>query len=344
MLSNVALETDGDANLKLSTMDMEIGIRYTTAAIVEKPGGITVPARLFRELVGALPKGHLDLSLNAKTQILTLKSGRNEAKIKGIDIAEFPTLPTPATLPSVTLPANDLQRLISSVAFAASNDESRATLTGVYTVLGDQQVEMAATDGFQLAHRVLHLEEPARDPAAILIPKRGLLTLGAILSKMSLEDGQDIDVFAGQSQVIFSLPGCDLISQLVEANFPAYTKIIPTSHTSRANVDRQALTRAIGTARLFANTVKLTLTPAAASILRVDSDGGEDGDVTIDIDCEASGPALTVRLNASFALAALSAIDDTQVELRMTTPFRPIVFKPASNDDHVIVIMPMSDK
>lgn len=343
VLSNVALETDGNAHLKLSAMDMEIVVRYTTDAIVEKPGGITVPARLFRELVGALPKGRLDLILNAKTQVLTLKSGKNEAKIKGIDIDEFPALAVAKPPAAVAIPASDLQRLINSVAFAASNDESRATLTGVYTVLSGQQVTMAATDGFRLALRVLYLEETAYAPAIPLIPKRGLFTLAAILDKLKLDDQSHVDVYAGQSQVIFSPPGFDLISQLIEANFPDYTKIIPSGHTSRASVDRQALARAIGAARLFTGDVKLTLSPDA-NTLHVNSEDGEDGDIAIDLDCEATGADLTVKLNASFALSALSAIDDPQVELRMTTPARPVVFKPANNDDQIIVIMPMSDK
>lgn len=341
VLSNIAL-TAADGVITLAAMDMKIAILYQTAASVAQPGGITVPASMFAGVVDSLPKGEISLSLNAKTQTLTLIAGRNGAKIKGIDIEEFPILGTGNAQPVCDPPASLLRRLIGGVVRAAARDESRPAMNAVYVRLAGDRIEMVATDGFQLARRSFALDgADVAEPVSLLVPRDTLLILASVMDKMSVGPEHTVNIAVrNRQQVIFSLPGFDLISQLVEANFPDYIRIIPSDYTTQATIDRAALQRATATARLFDAAALLTIAP---DVFRVAATSQEDGDVDINLDADVTGSACTLRLNAAFAAAALSALDGEQVLLQATTSVRPFVLRPANeDDDHLIAIMPMS--
>ena len=56
VLANVLLRTE-DAGLKLTATNLEIGITAWVPGKIEAEGALTVPARLFNDLVGGLPSG-----------------------------------------------------------------------------------------------------------------------------------------------------------------------------------------------------------------------------------------------------------------------------------------------
>ena len=63
VLSNVLLRTE-DAGLKLTATNLEIGITAWVAGKIDAEGALTVPARLFNDLVAGLPSGErIDLGV-----------------------------------------------------------------------------------------------------------------------------------------------------------------------------------------------------------------------------------------------------------------------------------------
>ena len=78
--------------LKLAATNLEMAISHWIGAKVEEEGAITVPARLLTEFVNSLPAGEkVDMKLVGKT--LELRCARFEARISGVDAADFPPIP-----------------------------------------------------------------------------------------------------------------------------------------------------------------------------------------------------------------------------------------------------------
>src|SRR5512135_3426493 len=94
VLANILVATD-EGRLRLSATNLELGITCWIGARIEDEGSTTVPARTFTDLVGTLPPEQVSLSLNARTQTLTVKCGTSVTDIKGIDAQEFPPIPVP---------------------------------------------------------------------------------------------------------------------------------------------------------------------------------------------------------------------------------------------------------
>jgi len=354
VLNNILIETD-NSQLKLSAMDMEIAINCWVGAMVEDEGQITVPARLLSDFVNSLPNDRIDMELQTRTQTLHLHCARYEANIKGIDATEFPIIPTyqgDLDAPSVEVEPGKLRSMIDQVAFAASKDDSRPTFTGVFTRLEGDRLTMAATDGFRLAVRSTILEEPVAASLGVIIPARALSELSRIISAVDLgqEDGVEVIFTEARNQVMFHLPGVDLVSQLIEANFPDYKKIIPSSYNTRAILDTGEFLNAMKVAYLFARdaagSVKVSLEPGEPGKVVLIATSAELGDNVSEINAMIEGEAITATFNAKYMIEVLSVIDTPQVAFEAISATRPGVFRPvgAGEEEYVHVIMPMSPR
>src|SRR5205807_2128993 len=180
ILNNVLLQTT-DTGLQLTATNLEIGIRQVIPAEVAEEGGITVPARLLTDFVTSHPDEPLSMTLDKKTQSLALKSNRFDASIRGIDPADFPPVPSGLEGRTVKVDPAELKDAIEQTVIAASGDEGRPVLTGVYVHLNGGKATLAATDGHRLAVKTLAVQADPREGDTIVIPPRALSQLRRIL-------------------------------------------------------------------------------------------------------------------------------------------------------------------
>jgi len=345
VLSNVMLATDG-SRLKLSATNLEIGIVCWIGAKVEEDGSITVPARLLTDFVNSLPPERIDMELTVRTQTLNLKCARFEANIKGIDAQEFPLIPTAGEDSKISLDPSMLRQMIDQVVFAAATDESRPILTGVLARFQGEQLTLAAADGFRLSVRTAHLPEPVSEPVTVIVPARAL----AELSRISGEQEQPIEITItpARNQALFHMANVDLVSQLIEGNFPDYNQIIPKSYSTRTVVSTSDFVKAAKTANIFArdaaNIVRLEIVPGgelAPGRVTLTATSAEVGDNVGDIDAVIEGEEMEIAFNAKYLIEVLSVVDAAQVALETTSASSPGVIKPVGSEDFTHVIMPM---
>ena len=352
VLANVMLSTD-NGRLKLSATDLEIGINCWIGAKVEEDGATTVPARLFIDLVNSLPPERIDMELIVRTQTLNLKCARYEANIKGIDAQEFPLIPSVGSTElttgeegegRITLEPAAFRRMIEQVVLAAATDESRPILTGVLAKFEENQLTLAAADGFRLSVRTAEL--PAEiEPTSVIIPGRALAELARISTD---EEAIVLVITPARNQVLFHMPNVDLVSQLIEGNFPDYHQIIPKSYSTRTVVNTNSFLRACKTANIFArdaaNIVRVQIAPGgelAPGHMTIAATSAELGDNVGEIDAQVEGDESEIAFNVKYLIDVLSVMDAAQVALETTTSSSPGVIKPIGDVDFVHVIMPM---
>src|SRR3989475_11687967 len=180
ILNNVLLQA-GDTGLQLTATNLEIGIRQVIPAEVQEEGGITVPARLLTDFVTAHPDEPLSMALDKKTQSLAVKSNRFDATIRGIDPADFPPVPSGVDGRKVKVDQAELKDAIEQTVIAASSDEGRPVLTGVYVHLNGGKATFAATDGHRLAVKTMAGHAGPGEGDRIGIPARAVTGLSRIL-------------------------------------------------------------------------------------------------------------------------------------------------------------------
>src|SRR3989344_3880951 len=148
ILSNVLLKTI-DNRLSISATNLDIAITHQIGSKIDKTGAITVPARLMQDFVSSLPDGVLNLEL--KDTKLNITTDKYQSTINGISSEDFPVMPAIKGAATWKIPASELKKSLQKVVLAASADDARPVLTGVYFHdLGGEAV-MAATDSYRLA-------------------------------------------------------------------------------------------------------------------------------------------------------------------------------------------------
>ena len=340
---NVLISTD-ESQLKLAATNLEIAISCWIGAKIESEGSITIPARVLTEFVGSLPSDII--SLNLKHHTMELKCGRYEARINGLDAADFPPIPQVGDGFNTKVKAEDLKQAISQVAFAAATEESRPVLTGVQTEFEGSKLTMAAADGFRLAVHRTTLAEPVKEKVAMIIPAKAYHELNRL---MGSEDQEiEITLNAQKSQVLFKLKGIEMVSQLIQGAFPNYSQLIPQTYGTKARIDVAEFLRAIKMAAIFARDgsgiARVIVTPGAtveAGKITISARADEIGDNVGEIDALVDGEAAKIAFNARYLADVLSVVKQAQVSLEVTTPSNPGVIRPVGVDNYDHVVMPM---
>ncbi len=340
ILSNVLLRTE-DAGLKLTTTNLEIGITCWVPGKIETDGALTVPARLFADIVNSLPPGErVDLETEGAAS-LRIRSGRFRAHIKGIEADEFPAIPSAGERPTTRVAQRVLRSALGEVTFAAASDESRPILTGVLTRFTGDRVTLAAADNYRIAVKSIDVLDPVEEKA-VVVPARSYAELARILS--DVDDPVDVVLAPAKNQVLFHVGGVDLITRLVDGQFPNYQQVLPTSHTTRAVVDREELLKATRLSALIAsssaNVVKLTVSPEGAGTVAV-SANAEVGDNEGEIEAAVEGEETSIAFNARFLSEVLQNVSGDQLALEFNGSLSPGVLRPVADPDYVHVIMPV---
>jgi DNA polymerase-3 subunit beta len=344
VLANVLLKTE-NSGLKLTATNLEIGINCWVPGKIAEEGEITVPAKLLTDLVASLPNQRIDLVLSPKDRTLKLTCGSNRSSIKGIEADEFPVVAAIGEAPATSVDARALREALGEVVFAAASDESRPILTGVLTRLSGDTMTLAAADNYRIAVRSVKLDTPVSPEVVIVVPGRSYQELMRILP--DAEASIDITVTPNKSQVMFHVEGIDLVSRLIEGQFPNYEPVIPTSHSSRAVIDREAFLSGTRRASIFArdsaNIVKIELggTDGEAEGVAITAHAADVGDNADTVEATIEGSPTSIAFNARYLIDVLSNLGAEEAALELSGPLAPGVIRGIGKDDYVHVIMPV---
>jgi len=344
VLGNILMTTD-NSRLRLSATNLEMGITCWIGAKVEEDGATTVPAKTFVDLVNTLPQDRVDLKLATKTQTMTLNCGRTQARVKGIDAQEFPLVSQANLDEALQLNVEDFREMINHVIFAAATDEARPILTGVLARIEKGVVTLAAADGFRLAVRTAQLSSTLKDPVQAIIPARALAELGRVINS---DEPVYMQLPPGRGQVIFHHDHVELVSQLIEGNYPEYANIIPKNYATRTVLSTAEFRKACKTSDIFAreaaHTARLKITPGGDSApghVVISATSAETGDNVGEIDATVDGNAVEIAFNVKYLVDVLNVIDTPNVALETSSPTSPGVIRPVGRDDFLYVCMPM---
>jgi DNA polymerase-3 subunit beta len=335
VLGNVLLKTD-TGGLRLTATDLELGISCLVGGKIEEKGEITIPARLLADYVNQLPSDRVSLTLEGKE--LHVSCEESKAQIKGISADEFPLLPKIESIFEARLPALELQRAIQKVVFAAAHDESRPELNGVFMQFSKNSCTIAATDSFRLAEYTFSYEGAGHE-APIILPSKALQELARIID----QDDQVILKLA-ENQVLLTYRNVELISRLVEGQYPNYQDIIPKDLPTRSELNRNELIAAVKAAGLFSRTgaqdVKLTVDPSAKQV-RVAAQASQVGGHSQALDAKISGPNDDVVFNYRYLVEGLLALDGEGITLETGGSSSPGKILSTKNPGYVYIVMPI---
>jgi DNA polymerase-3 subunit beta len=333
ILANVLLKTTNN-RLSIAATNLDIAITQYSGAKVKEEGAITIPARLMQDFISSLPSGVINLELDeAKLKITT---DQYQSTINGVSAEDFPVMPAIEGGQTISVPGTELKRALQQVAFAASNDEARPVLTGVYLHSLEKELHIAATDSYRLAAKTL---ATVHEEMNLLIPVTAMQDVLRIVSDFS----ETVTITYNDQQVLFRIGDVELVARLIEGKYPDYQKLIPKDFANVAQIKRADLVNITKVSSLFAResagSVKITIDEELKT-LSIRSIASQVGENTASADGVITGTG-DITVNSRYLLDALHAFSSDEVKFCFNGKLEPVVLTDAADSSYIHLIMPL---
>jgi DNA polymerase-3 subunit beta len=357
ILSNVLFKVK-EGSIDLSVTNLEIGVNYRIRGKIEQEGSFTLPAKILSDYVGLLPKEKIELDLRENQ--LSIESSTSKTKIKGIDASEFPVIPQVPQKNALFCKLEDMCNALEQTLFSVSSNEIRPEISGIYLHRKTESspLTLVATDSYRLAEKRVHVTESpdsSYQTLSVIVPSRTAHELLRILSNfrknmsISSEENKDTDFsfIVSDNQILFRYDNFDMVSRLIEGQFPDYEQLVPESWTTRAFLSCDEFINAVKTSSLFARSgiydVVLQFQEKGVSVSSVNSQIGEN---TTFLSGRVEGRENTIVLNYRYLLDGLFNINSPELVLEVTDSNTPCVIRSAmksENDerDYFYLVMPI---
>jgi len=339
ILGNFLLQAE-KTKLKIKGTNLEMSISLSLGAKIEEEGNLTVPAKIFQELVANLNQGSLNL-----TQV------KEQLKIEGKDFIgnipitpanDFPSIPSNiAKDNSFEIKVEDLDKALSKVLFSASIDETRPVLTGVLFIFEEKSLSLVSSDGFRLSKKIIKLDKKI-ESKNLIIPRNSLFELLKNLKELNNSDSVQFGIKEEDNQLVIKIGSIFLTTRLIDGAFPDFEKIIPKTSTTKIIVDKNDLGRLVKLGSIFAkesaNVIKLIISKNSLEITSESSKGGsQKGSVEV----KAEGPAVDISFNYKYIEEFLNIDEGNDLEINLTDSISPAIFIDPKDKDFLHLIMPV---
>lgn len=349
ILNNILIKTEGGV-IKLMSTNLEIGVSCVIRGKVEIEGSFTAQSRLLADYVNLLPKKKVDLEVlqeEGKEGTLNIKCENYSTKIKGTSANDFPLIPEIERKDPYTCQAADLRQAISQTIFAVAVSETRPEISGVLLAIKGDNLTFAATDSYRLAEKTIKVKSQSGKSQNVIVPARTLQEILRILTSFkdpaAIENIEKVEIYLTENQILFVIDNVELISRLVEGQYPDYKQIIPTNYKTKASLDRQELIKATKTASLFTRSgiydVNVDFAVANKKLV-VSSTNNQLGENVSELDAKLEGEENNIVVNYKYLLDGLSVVESEEIDLEMNDSSNPCVLK-SKDKDYIYIIMPI---
>lgn len=348
----LAATADGTLRLTGSNLDVWVETQGPLAAC-DRAGECCLPARALKDIAGTLPDGaQVELSLSDGGRA-TIRAGRSRWVLNSLPVEDFPAVPDVAGADAVTLPAAALESLFGRTLFAASDEQTRYYLCGIYLHGAGDRLIAVATNGHILARAEADRGPPpsvgkgggvAREPdiKGVIVPS----ATAQMALKLAKEGDAPVGIDITNSRIRFAVGATALTSKLVDGTFPDYDRVIPRADEGHALEVATAELRAslrrvqLVSVRAKDGTRAVALTCQPDGGLTVEASSQEGGEAADEIEAVWAGrAAMRVGANALYLAAVAEACGAERMTIRVSDPSAPMRVEGA--DGWVGVVMPM---
>jgi DNA polymerase-3 subunit beta len=336
-LSGILISVEGDA-VTLRATDLEMGLQTDLEAEVEGgPGRVLLPGRLLAEIARSLGTEVVELEPRDAERDVEIRSGGSRFHLRTLPADDFPRFPVAEGEP-LRIPAAALSSTVEVVARAASRDDMRPVLTGVFVTSSGDEMTMVATDSYRLAVKRTPIEGGIGGELEANVPARALRELGRIIA---VETVDAVEVSLLQNQAIFRAGDVVLNTRLIEGQFPNYRQLLPESYEHDIRLSRNDLldvTRRVSQLAQRNAPLRLSLNPGE---LTVAAETPDIGDARESMPVAFEGEPFEIGFNPDFLKEGIESVEGDELLLRLISPLRPGLLQPVEGDDFRYLVMPI---
>ncbi len=326
--------------LTIAATDLETSIITKMEVMADKDGVVAVPAKILIDTLKALPEQPITFTVDEENFGIEITSAYGKYKLAGENGADYPQIPVPDEVDTVTAPALSLSEGVSKTLFATSSDELRPAMTGVYFQVDFSKLTLVATDAHKLVKFTL-MDLQGEVTTNFIVPKKALNLL-----KGSLPNTGEVTLSFNKANAFFAFDETSLICRLIDARYPDYNAVIPVDNPNVLTVQRSDFQSSLRRIAIYANktTNQVIINVGDGSLQVRAQDLDFSNEATEQLACTYDGEPLQIGFNARFLVEMLGVLESDEVRLEMSTPTRAGILLPneeIENQDVLMLVMPV---
>jgi len=341
IIENFLFEIE-ESKLTIATTNLEISMQ--TSLSIEARGSamkIAIPAKILQDILKALPDQPITFSIDEETFAIEISSENGKYKLSGENGLDFPKIPVPENTQAATMPSRILLSAINKTLFAASTDEDKAALNGIYFNLGSNGLTFVATDAHRLV-RYRRLDVTVEEPTNFIVPHKALnLVKGSFTASE-----EPVRIEYNDNNAFFRSNDMLLVCRLIDQKYPDYENVIPTDNPNKLTIGRKDLLGTLRRVNIFANKtshqVRFKIQGSELSISAEDLDFANEARETLN--CTYEGGDMEIGFNASLLIDIINNSITDEIIVELSSPNRAGIVLPnvQGEGEHLLMlIMPV---
>lgn len=340
ILENFLFEVNKSV-LTVTASDLQTSMITEIAVESKEKGSVAVPAKKLIETLSYLPDQPLAFSIDESTYSITMSADKGNYKLAGENSDDFPKMPQVNNDFHSMLSSEVLARAINTTIFAASSEEIRPAITGVYINLGEKNTTFVATDGHRLV-RYRRTDVKSEKDNSIIMPRKALMLLKTTLP----QENTEVSIDFNSSNALFQFGNVRMICRLIDEKYPDYENVIPTQNPIKMSINRAEFLASLRRAAIYASNtthqVKIKITGSELQVSAEDVDFSNEASERLS--CEHEGDDIEIGFNAKLLIELLSNMAANEIRLNLSVPNKAGIIVPVEkgkDEEVLMLIMPV---
>lgn len=306
---------------------------------------IAVPSKLLIDILKNLDDVPLTFSVDQSNFGITITSGEGKYRLAGKNAETFPNMPEARETSTIIMPSSAMITAISKTSFAASTDEMRPQMGGIFCDITPENTTFVATDAHKLV-RYRRTDIHADNPVSFILPRKPVNMLKSILA--SRKEEYDVKVEYNNVNVFFTFDNFYIVCRLVDGKYPNYDAAIPKDNPNKLTLDRASFLNTLRRVVIFANQashqVRLSIQENELMLSAEDIEFSNDAHEKMP--CQYEGEPMEIGFNAKFLAEMVSNIESEQILIEMSHPSRagiifPVLEEESDTESILMLVMPV---
>ncbi len=329
--------------LEIIATDNEMAVKTQIETSADSDFSFTANGKKLSSIIKELPDEDVSLNID-DSMVINIKSSniKGSYTFYGTDSSEYPQLPEISDNNSIDIEQAVLKEMIKKVIYAAATDTIKPVFNSIYIISEKPgTITAIATDSRRLSMITREINSEAFIGEGIIIPLKTINEVYKLLSNSG-----NCKISFDSKQCYFKINETEIISRVIEGQFPNYKQIIPKEYSHKSIIQTSKILDSVKRAMIFtrepANKIIITLNQ---DILHIEANTPELGQAEEELQIESDNKdKIFLGINAHFLFDTLKQIDSFSFICGITGQMSPITIIPEDDKNFISVIMPIQIK
>ena len=311
--------------LFIKATDYEIGIQINSnKCTIKDEGQATTNGKKILDIIKNLKDGNI--TLIAENEQLIIKQKTAKFEIPMYNPEDFPPFPKINDTTIIKINKQTFTNGIRKALPCIETNSPRYELSGVLIKFLDDHYDIVSTDTKRLA--IINYQEHIEKELSLIIPKRSIIEIQKLIH-------QESELFIDSNHFIIKQDNVFLFTKLINAEYPAYEKIVPQNINHHLELPKEEVLKDI---QMIAALGEIICIEINDDFIRYTTTAEAQSKAKVDMSFKTDIKAYKININSKYLIDFLNVTDSEKFTLHLGEENLPFM---VSDDNFKTIIMPV---